>query len=136
MKTKKAREQDRYFELIKTFPLKRIVSEDQHREAVAQLLTLEGNVETSEGERQYADALSVLIRDYETSHHAIELEEGSPLDILKHLMAEQEMNVSRLGEIIGSQPNASLVLAGKRELSKAHIRNLADYFKVDAGIFL
>jgi antitoxin component HigA of HigAB toxin-antitoxin module len=28
------------------------------------------------------------------------------------------------------------VLNGKRELSKAHIRRLADYFKVDPGLFL
>ncbi len=46
------------------------------------------------------------------------------------------MNVSDLGKVLGNKTAASLVLSGKRELSKAHIRKLAARFKVDPGLFL
>jgi antitoxin component HigA of HigAB toxin-antitoxin module len=41
-----------------------------------------------------------------------------------------------LGDVIGSRPAASMILKGERELSKSHIRRLAQHFKLDAGYFL
>jgi antitoxin component HigA of HigAB toxin-antitoxin module len=35
-----------------------------------------------------------------------------------------------------SQPQASLILSGKRELSKANVKRLAAHFKLDAACFL
>ncbi len=47
------------------------------------------------------------------------------------------MNGNDLGELLGSGKGmASLILNGKRELSKANIRVLADRFKVSAAAFL
>ena len=50
-------------------------------------------------------------------------------------MEQNEMNSEALGKVLGSKTAASLVLNGKRELSKAHIRKLASRFKVDPGLF-
>jgi antitoxin component HigA of HigAB toxin-antitoxin module len=42
-----------------------------------------------------------------------------------------------LAGILGcSQPLISLMLAGKRQLTTAHIRKLATHFRLDAGYFL
>jgi len=41
-----------------------------------------------------------------------------------------------LGKLVGGRAQASLILSGKRELSKATIRALADRFKVSPALFL
>ena len=37
---------------------------------------------------------------------------------------------------IGSQSYASMILSGKREISKDNAKKLAERFKVDAGLFI
>jgi antitoxin component HigA of HigAB toxin-antitoxin module len=64
------------------------------------------------------------------------LDTSSPVDRIKHLMRENDLTVSALGKILGSQPAASMVLHGKRELSKAQVRRLAEHFRLDPGYFL
>jgi antitoxin component HigA of HigAB toxin-antitoxin module len=51
-------------------------------------------------------------------------------------MDEHGMTVSDLGRVIGSKGNASEILSGKRQLSKAQMFKLADHFGVQAGLFL
>jgi antitoxin component HigA of HigAB toxin-antitoxin module len=46
------------------------------------------------------------------------------------------MKPSDLGDLIGSRSAATSILQGNRILSKAHIRKLAQRFRVDAGYFL
>ena len=45
------------------------------------------------------------------------------------------MTVADLGRVLGNKTAASLVLSGKRQLSKSHIRRLAARFKVEPGLF-
>jgi antitoxin component HigA of HigAB toxin-antitoxin module len=52
-------------------------------------------------------------------------------------MDQQGMNTTDLGKLLGSGPGqASLILNGKRELSKTNIRTLAERFKVSPALFL
>jgi antitoxin component HigA of HigAB toxin-antitoxin module len=46
------------------------------------------------------------------------------------------MSSADLAKVLGNKTAASLILNGKRELSKAHIRSVAARFKVDPGLFL
>jgi antitoxin component HigA of HigAB toxin-antitoxin module len=46
------------------------------------------------------------------------------------------MTSSALGELLGHRSLGSKLLRGKRQLSKTHIRILADHFKVRADLFL
>jgi len=50
-------------------------------------------------------------------------------------MEARDMTVTELGKVIGSQPNASLILAGQRGLSKAVMVKLGDYFGVAPTVF-
>jgi HTH-type transcriptional regulator/antitoxin HigA len=86
-------------------------------------------------EQDYLDTLTVLLEDYERNNCA-ELPEATPLGMLKHLMEEHEMNISDLGRVIGSQSNASLILSGKRAISKRVMRLLAQHFNVEPSVFL
>ena len=87
------------------------------------------------GEQDYLDALTVFIEDHQR-RHPVKLPEVTPLAMLKHLMEERDMNISDLGRVIGSQSNASLILSGKREISRRVMRLLSKFFGVDPDVFV
>ncbi len=128
---------DDYLELIKAFPLRAIRSRSEFDAAIKVLGRLLGraNSRLTGGEQDYADVLGKLIDEYGAKAYP-QLEPAMPpLEVLRFLMLENGMNTEGLGNILGNKTAASLVLNGKRELSKAHIRRLAAFFKVDAGLF-
>jgi len=129
---------DEYFDLVRAFPLRSLRSADDHAEAIKILARLLGRPggRLSAGERDYADVLGRLIDDYGSRKHPFPGRKHSPLEILRFLMDEHGMNIAALGRVLGNKTAASLALSGKRELSKSHIRRLAEYFSVDAGLFL
>lgn len=56
--------------------------------------------------------------------------------MLKHLMEQHNMTVTELGRVIGSQSNASLILSGKRAISKRVTGLLSQHFGVARCVFL
>jgi len=134
----RAKVRDDYLALVKGFPLRPIRNGRDHAEALVVLrkLAVRRDEDLSDGELDYVEGLTRFVEDYEQAHHRIDLSRLKPLDVLKHLMEESGMEPADLARLLGSQPIASLVLAGKRELSKAHIRKLAARFHVDVGLFL
>jgi HTH-type transcriptional regulator/antitoxin HigA len=51
-------------------------------------------------------------------------------------MDQRGLRAADLTPIFGARSLASLVLNRKRELSKAHIRKLAEFFHVSPAVFL
>jgi len=51
-------------------------------------------------------------------------------------MEQHALTASDPGRILGQRELGSKILRGDRELSKTHIRALADYFHVNAGMFV
>ena len=128
---------DRYFALVKQFPLRSIKTKVQHAAAVRFLGKLSVRSPSDSGSIQYIETLGQLIDDYE--HRArlkMDLSRLTPVRALKHLMSEHDLTVTELGRLVGSQGTLSDVLAGRRELSKAMIRKLADHFNVSPAVFL
>ena len=137
IKNSKQAASDSYLQCVIRFPLRAIKTEKQHDQAVAELARLSIRGHLDEGELQYVEALAKLIGDYEdNAGHRIKVSTGDPIEVLKFLMNESKMSVSALGKIIGSQGVASEVLSRQRELSKAHIRKLAEHFHVNPGLFI
>jgi HTH-type transcriptional regulator/antitoxin HigA len=119
-------------------PLKTLCNDREHAEAVRVLARLLGRPDgrLSAGERDYIEVLGRLMEEYANRKYPVVRRKYPPLDMVKFLMGEHQMTTSDLGRILGSMTAASLVLNGKRQLSKAHIRKLAARFKVDGGLFL
>ena len=125
-----------YLEMVvKRFPLRPIRNEQEYDDAtaVAQDLFLR---KLDAGEQEYLDALTTFISAYEDKHYDFDTSGKSPLDILRHLMDANEMKPADLAGIIGSQPAASMILTGRRSISKTQAKRLAERFHVDAGLFL
>jgi HTH-type transcriptional regulator/antitoxin HigA len=138
--TKKRLVADDYLELVRRFPLRPVRGEAEYDQALEILKDLIGRADhpgLTPGETDYADALGQFIGVYDQAHYRIEHVLKTPLKRLRYLMGQQGMNTSDLGELLGSGAGqASLILNGKRELSKANIRTLADRFKVSPALFL
>jgi antitoxin component HigA of HigAB toxin-antitoxin module len=128
---------DTYLELVRELPLRPIRSRKEYAEAVVmldRLALLDDQLDA--GQRDYLETLELLIDAYDDAHAAVAPEGRTPLERLKYLMQHNRMSSSALGDLLGNRPLASMILRGKRGLSKAHIRKLAERFRVDAGYFL
>ena len=90
----------------------------------------------NEDQEDYLEALSTFIEAYEAERFAIDDSRITPLDALKALLAEHDMTASDLGRLLGNRTLGAAILAGRRNLSKAHIKKLAGHFKVEPGLFL
>jgi len=76
------------------------------------------------------DVLTDLIESYENRHHPIPA--ADPVDALAYFMEETEKSPAALGEVLGSRPRASEVLARKRRLSLEMIRRINAAWKIPA----
>jgi HTH-type transcriptional regulator / antitoxin HigA len=115
-------------------PIRDEVDYDNAVEMLDRLAVLDRRTPDQE---DYLETLAALVGRYDDEHYAEDLTQLSPLDSLKYLMERHEMNGSQLGDLLGG--NRSLggkILRGERQLSKAHIRTLAERFKVSPALFL
>jgi antitoxin component HigA of HigAB toxin-antitoxin module len=84
----------------------------------------------------YLEALGRFVADYERDRAMKSLGRATPLEALRHLMEERHMTPADLGDVLGSRPAASMILKGRHEMSKTHIRAAAEYFGVGAAVFI
>ena len=87
-------------------------------------------------QEDYLEALSTFVEAYEAERFPIDDSRITPLDALKTLLAEHDMNASDLGRLLGNRTLGAAILSGRRDLSKANIKKLAEHFKVEPGLFL
>ena len=80
------------------------------------------------------DLMVRLIGLYEEEHYP--LPRSAPHEVLTYLMEERGLRQADLLPIFKSRGYVSEVLSGKRGISKAHARELSDYFRVSADVFI
>lgn len=85
-------------------------------------------------EDKLLDLLSDLIEAYEDKVYVIE--KGDPHRMLRSLIEQNGLRQNDLLTIFGSSGVASEVINGKRSISKAQAKKLADFFKVSADLFI
>jgi HTH-type transcriptional regulator/antitoxin HigA len=130
---------DDYFKLVRAFPLRPIRNQNKYDEAGRVLNRLLGRPDgkLTEGERDYLDALVLLVEDYDRKHSRFVPSKRTPHEALKYLAKEAGLGPTALGNVLGTtHAMASLMLHGKRGISAESARTLANYFKVEAGLFV
>jgi HTH-type transcriptional regulator / antitoxin HigA len=85
-------------------------------------------------EEKLLDLISDLVEKYENEHYPFP--EVAPNEILKFLMEQKDLRQSDLLPIFGSSGIASEVVNGKRSISKAQAKKLAEFFKVSVELFI
>jgi HTH-type transcriptional regulator / antitoxin HigA len=122
--------------LARTRP-KVIRTDEELDRSVAMLERLDRRAESGEilsaEERELQALLACLIRDYDKG---IGLPEASGLEVLRYLMEHGGITQADLLPVFGSRSVVSAVLAGTRDLSKAHIRGLAKFFDLSPAAFI
>jgi HTH-type transcriptional regulator/antitoxin HigA len=124
-----------YLPLIRRFPLRPIRSDAELDEASRVVDELTDRDDLSPTELDYLDVLGDLIEKYEDEH--VELPEVSDSVMLRSLM--EENGVKQVDVIRGtgiSKTVLSLILSGKRKLTRKHLSVLVKYFGVSPSSFL
>ena len=102
---------------------------------LAQVETLmDKSVRRTAEEDAALDLMARLIKDYEEEHHP--LTDPSPHEMLVYLMEQRSLKQADLLPIFKSRGYVSDVINAKRAISKVHARQLAEFFKVPANLFI
>lgn len=80
------------------------------------------------------DLIAHLIQDFEQRFY--QPGEATPHEVLRELMAANGVKQSDLWKLFGSKGIASEVVNGKRGISKAQAKALAEYFHVSPELFI
>ena len=80
------------------------------------------------------DLMVRLIKDYEEERHP--LSNPSPRDMLVYLMEQRGLKQADLLPIFKSRGYVSDVFNAKRAISKAHAKQLAEFFNVSVNLFI
>jgi HTH-type transcriptional regulator/antitoxin HigA len=112
-----------------------IRTEEENQRLIAELQDLDQrDDQLTPEEREYAELLGVLIEAFEEANYA--LEGSTPHSRLVSLMEEHGLRQRDLLDVFGSRGIASEVVSGKRAISKAQAKKLAELFHVPADLFL
>jgi HTH-type transcriptional regulator/antitoxin HigA len=123
----------KYGRLCATVLPKVIETDEEFDRLVEVMESLDRKPDATPEEAALRDLLEKLIKDYDDQ---FELPEVPPHKMIAFLMEHRGLRQADLLPIFGSRSVASEVLAGKREPSKAHIRKLAEFFRVSTDLFL
>ncbi len=123
-----------YLALIRRFPLRPIRSDTELDAASEVVDDLTDRDDLSPSESDYLDVLGDLVEKYEDEH--VEMPHVSDATMLRSLM--DEVGVKQVDVVRGtgiSKTVLSLVLNGKRDLTREHIGVVSKYFGVNPSSF-
>ena len=113
--------------------LKIIETKKEYEVALKKFQSLFHSKAGSEEEKD-AKLLALLIENYENKN--IHIPEPDPIEAIKFMMEQSQMNQNDLVKILGNKGNISKVLNRKRKLSLEMIRNLSKYLHIPADILI
>jgi HTH-type transcriptional regulator/antitoxin HigA len=137
-KTKKARTKmpSSWYDLARDLALRPIHSEKVHRIATRFLERLASLDRMTKEQSDYFDVLATLIEDYEKTQWPIDTSRVTVIDTLQFLIDQNGMTASDLGRKLGDRTLGHKLLTGKRKLTTAQVRKLADHFRVSTDILI
>lgn len=127
--------EDRYFELVRQFPLRPLRTDADLDAAVAVVDMLIDQPSLTVPEQDYLDVLSDLVEAYESE--TIAMRSVGDAELVRFLIEQSQVSQSAVAAGAGiAESTISEVLAGKRKLNRTQIGKLARYFHVEPGVFL
>ncbi len=103
--------------------------------AVAVLDAMAG-FEMNRDQEDYFEAIATFVEKYETERRVMDTRDLTPVELLRSLLKEHGMSESDLGRLLGDRSLGHRILTGERELSKTHIRLLAEHFALNPAVLI
>ena len=123
-----------YAQLLAKYQPKVIETEAENDRAIALAQELEYRADRTPQEDALLELLVTLIEKFEDEQYPIP--SGTPHSMLLHLMESGDLKQENLIGVIGSRGVVSEVVNGKRSISKAQAKALAEFFSVNVGLFI
>lgn len=127
----------RFRSLVEWMPPCAIDDDEQMEEVLDVVDRLMARKSLTRGQERYLETLVQLLEVYERRRHAIDTSDLRGLDVLRSLVEESGMTASDLARLLDVHASmGSKILKGQRSLTLAHVRRLADHFRVRPDLFL
>jgi len=111
-----------------------LIRSDEQLEAYTQaLFQLTTKARRTAAENEAVALLTLLIERYESERYPIP--DASPKDVLQFLLDHNDLTQRDVADELGSETTVSLVLSGKRPLTREHIEKLSRRFHVSPAVF-
>ena len=126
-----------YLDLIRRHPLRPIRGRAEYDAAAAMLDTLVLRGDLTAGEEDYLAVLTDLVEAYDRAHFPAAPDRRPPHERLRSLMADAGVSPADLQQILGvAQSTVSMILSGKRGMSKQTVVALGKRFNLNPAYFL
>jgi len=123
-----------YAKLLAKFLPRPTHTAPEHARLTGILVQLDEREDLSPEEEALAEVLTLLIEDYEEKRHP--LPRVSPNESLNSLMEERGLKHKDIWPVLGNKGAATEVLSGRRSISKAQAKRLAEFFRVPIELFI
>ena len=111
------------------------ISDDRENARLTQmLLRLDERDDLTPEEEALAEVLTLLIEDYEEKHYP--MPRVSSNESLKALMDDRGLKHKDIWPVLGNKGAATEILNGRRSISKAQAKRLAEFFQVPIDLFV
>ena len=112
----------------------RLIRSDEELEAyTAALFDLTAKDRRTRADEEAIELLTLLIETYESQRYPVP--DAGPVEVLRYLMERNGLYQRDLAEQLGSESTVSLVLSGRRQLTREHIARLSERFHVVPSVF-
>jgi HTH-type transcriptional regulator/antitoxin HigA len=112
----------------------RLIRNDRELEEYTRVLFgLTSKAKRSRAEEEAVELMTLLIERYESERFPIT--DSEPVDVLRVLLESNGLSQRDISSELGSEATVSLVLSGKRQLTREHIARLSQRFHVSPAAF-
>jgi HTH-type transcriptional regulator/antitoxin HigA len=120
-------------EMIRQGAPRLIHSDEELALYTRELFALTAKLDPAPEEEEAIELLTLLIERYEAERYPIP--EAGPVAVLRFLLDRNGLAQRDIVSELGSESTVSLVLAGKRQLTRNHIARLSERFHVSPSVF-
>ena len=125
----------KYVRLANRIVVKAIENEEEYdRMVVAVEALMDKGEHRAPEEDALLETMAILIQAYDDHHHPLPPVPG--YEMLAYIMETSGRTAKDLLPVFGTRGRVSEILSGKRAISKAHAKQLAEFFKVTVDLFI
>jgi len=120
-------------EMIRRGAPRLIHSDEELAAYTAALFDLTAKATPTRDDEEAIELLTFLIDRYESQNSPVP--DAEPAEVLRFLLDHNELSQRDIADELGSESTVSLVLSGRRQLTRDHIARLSKRFHVAPSVF-